>query len=342
MMKGRRWRSFRNRSSAALGPTLGVLLGCLCAVPLASGAETRAAEQRAAGMEAGSATPQTTDFASAMSSTVIFLYAKEGGDPLGTAFVVGYPAPGKANAVVPLIVTAKHVIADRALVVARFTGRSGSGPVDVAYDLADLRKSGDLWEHSDEGVDVVVFRTRTFPQMQPAWIPVDLVADREGFLQEDVKATDRVVFPSLLVNFAGTSRNYPVVRDGSIALIPDEPIPIQYMVGSKPVSTKQSLILINAASAPGSSGAPVFLWPGPRSKHGDIFIDGTRPLLLGIMHGHFSAGPRLLIEIGPNVSVPASEVSSGIAIAFPSWRLREILERNDVKKRIADLAAKEE
>ena len=64
------------------------------------------------------------DFASVLASTVIFLFAEGGQIPIGTAFIVGYPVPGKSDAVIPLIVTAKHVIGDRDKVIGRFSTKS--------------------------------------------------------------------------------------------------------------------------------------------------------------------------------------------------------------------------
>lgn len=325
-MKKRSWWEFARKSRrAAVVLGFGTLLGSALILSQTGEAAAPATDQKEAGTGAGDVAPVRTDAASVLSSTVIFLFAEEGGAPLGTAFIVGYPVPGKPDKFVPLIVTAKHVLAGRMTVVGRFTGKPGVQPVSVPYDLTALRKSGDLWEHSDEDVDILVFRTPSFPQTEYTPVPLNLVASRELFAQEDVKATDRVVFPSLLTNFPGTNRNYPVVRDGSIALIPEEPV-----------------ILINAMSIPGASGAPVFLWPGPRLKAGRFAIGGTQPLLLGIMEAYVNSWPQVLVQVEPNASIPVFTANSGIAVAIPSWRLLEILQRDDVGKRILEVTAKGE
>jgi len=190
------------------------------------------------------------DFAIALASTVIFLFAEGGQVPIGTAFIIGYPIPGSSDKVVPLVVTAKHVVGDRNKIIGRFTTKSGTVPVSVLYDLADLRHNGDVWEHPDKGVDLLVFRTSHFEQTEYQPFPVALIASRKIYSEEDVKATDRIIFPCLLVNFMGTARNYPVIRDGSIALIPEEPVPLEYDVGARRVQTKQQVILIDATAIP--------------------------------------------------------------------------------------------
>jgi len=276
-------------------------------------------------------------FVSTLASTVIFLFEEGAQVPIGTAFIVGYPISDGSGAVVPLVVTAKHVVGDREKVIGRFTATSGSELVHVVYDLAASRSEGDVWTHPDEGIDLLVFRTLHFEQTKYEPVPLEVIASKQIYSEEEITATDRIVFPCLLVNFMGTARNYPVVRDGSIALIPEEPVPLEYDVGARRIRTKQQVILIDATSIGGASGSPVFLWPGPRLKGRSYALGGTRPWLLGIMHGFYPALPRKLVGIQTATLVPAFAENSGIAIVFPSWRLLEILERDEVAKRIQGL-----
>ena len=277
----------------------------------------------------------------ALSDTVIFLFAGEPAQPVGTAFIVGYPVPRLDNATVPLVVTAKHVAADHKKLFGRFSTTEGKTTAVLEYDITRLKADGDYWEHPDEGVDIVVFRSMHPHEAKYEAIPLRFVATRETFQQEDIGQADRIVFPALLVNFLGSARNYPVLRDGAIALVPDEKVPLRFNVGSRVISSEQELILLDATSIPGASGSPVFLWPGPRIKHQTFTLGGALPYLLGVMHGFYPAAPRELVDIQTaGVSRMFAE-NSGIAIVFPSWRLREILERPDLKARIDNLAANE-
>jgi len=196
------------------------------------------------------------DIGSALASAVIFLFAQNqnGQVPIGTAFIVGYPIAGQAGQFVPLVVTAKHVIGDHDRVFGRFSTQEGKTTATVEYDLKALRRSGDYWEHKDPGVDIVVFRTQHFEQAKYQVVPLELVASKEMFRSESIQTTDRVVLPGLLVNFMGLSKNYPIIRSGSIALIPDEPIPMRYTVGSKTIETRQEAILVDGTAVPGETG----------------------------------------------------------------------------------------
>ena len=212
----------------------------------------------------------------------------ESNEPLGTAFVVGYPVASDNTKSIPLIVTAKHVLSGQRKIIAKFKAKQSSKAKTVAigYDLDVLKRQGDFWEHDDSTVDLVVFRTLVPDQSDFQTIPVGLVASQKAYEEADIKETDRVVFPSMLVGLRDLSRDYPVIRDGTIALIPEEPISWQ--------GHKSELVLINAAANQGSSGSPVFLWPGPRINHGAFAIGGTAPLLLGIVEGFFNSLPRPL------------------------------------------------
>lgn len=276
-----------------------------------------------------------------ISATVIFLLAGSPPVPIGTAFIVGYPSPYSETAVVPLIVTAKHVVLGRDHVIGRFNTKDGEQTTSVTYDLTRSRANNDYWEHPDDGVDIVVFRTQHFAVTDYLTIPLEALATKDVLATEEIIQTDRVMFPTLLVNFMGTERNYPVMRNGSVALIPKEPVPMKYELGSSIKSTSQEVILIDATSMPGASGAPVFLWPGPRSKGGALMA-GAPALVLGVMHGFYKAAPRDLVEVETTDARQMFQENSGIAVVFPAWRLREILELPEVDQRISAVLNKNE
>jgi len=275
--------------------------------------------------------------ASELSDVVIFLFAGNPLQPIGTAFVVGFPVPGKDDVAVPLIVTAKHVVADHPHILGRFSTQTGTNTAFVRYDVQKMRTEGDYWEHPDDGVDISVFRSLHYDETKYKVFPRNLIATLEVVKTEEIAQGDRVVFPALLVNFVGSAKNYPVLRNGAIALMPEEKVPMQYLIGSRVVRTQQEVLLLDATSIPGASGAPIFLWPGPRNKGNTLMLGGGSPYLLGVMHGFYPAAPRELVEVHTAGSTQMYAENSGIAIAFPSWRLHEILEREDLRKRIEDV-----
>ena len=275
-----------------------------------------------------------------LAGIVIFLYSVAQ-QPIGTGFIVGYPVSEDGKKVIPIIVTAKHVVGDTNKILARFSTKEGEVPEFVEYDLENLKQNNDYWEHpSDEGVDIAAFRTPHFNQADYKSFPLDLIATKDIFNELNICETDRIIFPSLLVNFMGFSRNYPVIRDGTIALIPQEKVPMKYKVGSKEISTKQEVILADTISIPGASGSPIFLWPGPRIIGGSFHIGGTKPYLIGIMHGFYPAIPREIIEFQTTETKAMYQENSGIAIIFPSWKLNDIFKQKSFLNRIEELKNK--
>src|SRR5207249_3008870 len=132
-----------------------------------------------------------------IASTAIFLFAGEPPVPVGTAFVIGYPKPDDPKTAIPFIVTAKHVLSDRSKIFARYSTTDPKKPGLAEYDLDDLRRHHDLFAHPDDGVDIVMFRTSVWAAVKMGPVPTDLIATRETFRNENIQATDRIVFPSL-------------------------------------------------------------------------------------------------------------------------------------------------
>ena len=75
-----------------------------------------------------------------LSSVVIFLFSSVNA-PIGTGFIVGYPISKDDSRIIPIIITAKHVIGERKKVLGRFSTKKGETTAFVEYDLEDLRRN---------------------------------------------------------------------------------------------------------------------------------------------------------------------------------------------------------
>jgi hypothetical protein len=104
----------------------------------------------------------------------------------------------------------------------------------------------------------------------------------------------------------GTSRNYPIVRFGRLAMETDEKIPWREKSGVQMIS----LYLVEAHATKGNSGSPVFFRPSLQ-REPRKFIIGAQPLFLaGLLKGYFGA---------------VNEPNSGIAAVVPAFQLQEIM-----------------
>jgi len=307
-----------------------------------------------------------------LAQTVIFLYEDKTpsnsnklveGNILGTAFIVGIPDPGEPGKSMPFIVTAKHVIANQSKILGRYSGKDTNETFFAPYDLDALRKSDDLWEYpadkpEHEGVDIVVFRSLFFKKTKTLMLPIDYIATEETYKSENIDAGDRILIPCLLANYPGITQNYPIFRDGSIALVTGEPIKFMWDFGYERITTKQRIVFVNSVLNEGFSGAPVFLWPGIRLTPKGNKIGG-KPWLLGIVHGFQPLHRKLIDSDGEDVIltkpskepgdilkiprpqknvVAYSTENPGTGMFFPSWQILDILESDAVKNRVKEIS----
>jgi len=101
---------------------------------------------------------------------------------------------------------------------------------------------------------------------------------------------------------SGRDRHTPILRSGSIAALPTEPI----MSGLGAASG----YLIEARSVGGLSGSPVFVGE-------DTYQGLKRQPLLGLIHGHY--------DWKDEASEVGTTIQTGIAIVTPSYKILDIL-----------------
>jgi hypothetical protein len=305
---------------------------------------------------------------SLLTQSIVFIYEDKTppknsniipGRVLGTAFIVGIPILGQPDKMLLFIVTAKHVVAEKRKILIRFTSLSGIKPLFKPYNLEELRRKNDLCEYpNDEGVDIIVFRTPYYRNTKILPFPAELIASKETFIKENINVLDRVSIPCLMENIPGASQNYPIFRDGTIALITEEQVSLKWELNKRIINTSQEVIFINSIVNEGFSGAPVFLWPGMRLTPKGHTIGG-KPWLIGIVHGFYPNMRRLIDEERNEMTITKqvpgvlgktlpskqlrvySQENPGTGIIFPSWRLLDILQQDGFKMRIKELTEEE-
>jgi hypothetical protein len=183
--------------------------------------------------------------------------------PLGTAFFVEYPDPrGGSEFGFFYLVTAKHVLKDSdgkflKSVKIRLNLKDTGG-----FDFLDVPVTDEggtpLWfmdgqDSSDEAAAYPLLPDQT--KFDYKAVPIQMFVTNETFAAANVAEGDKVFFVGLLPQFYGVSRNYPVVRNGTVALITDEKIPLGNIGPHR-------LYVAEISAWPGNSGSPVFLQLG--------------------------------------------------------------------------------
>jgi hypothetical protein len=153
--------------------------------------------------------------------------------------------------------------------------------------------------------------------------------NEEMLARWDIGVGDDVIFPGLFVHHGGTSRNLPIIRTGTIALMSDEVVTKE----AGPITA----YLIEARSIGGHSGSPVFVnMLAPRhyraKSPGPLPAPGERRdyYLLGQIRGHLRA--RDSGEYATSTH-PSEDlwVNSGIAMVTPAQDIWDTLSQHDLE-----------
>jgi hypothetical protein len=251
----------------------------------------------------------------------------------GTAFVVTVPGTRGSFG---YLVTAKHVLdvlGDRPFVL-RANVVGGSSVI--------LEANVSHWSfHEDATVDAAV-APLVFDEpldLDVRAIPVSNFLNDEIIAEHRIGAGDEVFVTGLFTRTAGVSRNMPIVRMGTVALMPPEKIPH----GSSLIDA----YLIEHHSIGGLSGSPAFvsetaIIPGvyaqrqtnPDDEH-SIFAPG-QTFFMGLLRGHWEAPPNPAfgqlegMHLGISVVVPAQKIHD-IIYGKEQIAVRKHFEEQEIK-----------
>ena len=145
------------------------------------------------------------------------------------------------------------------------------------------------------------------------------IADREWGVG------DEIVVVGLFRNHYGRSKNVPIVRIGSLAALPDEP-----------VNTQCGFIeayLVELHSIGGLSGSPVYIHHPPFRVGKDgkpNIITGARLNLLGLMQGHFDI-PNLREDAVVEDAGESGSINTGVGVVVPAHKILETINHPDLK-----------
>jgi hypothetical protein len=168
----------------------------------------------------------------------------------------------------------------------------------------------------DPAVDIAVMPLapdqKKFDYIQ---IPSSLITTADQVSAGDVVVGDRVTFAGYFSNFPGQKRVEPIVRQGIIAMLPDENI-------DTTLHKPGHLYLADLHAFHGNSGSPVFVNLG--GAHHGKYMMGDNYRLLGIVSGYY---PESVGYSVPAATVLTGEVhdNSGITTIVPADEINKLL-----------------
>jgi hypothetical protein len=230
----------------------------------------------------------------------------------GTGFLITVPLAG-VDYSLRYIVTNSHVAANgRAIRV---------NTHDDNHDVVPIHQAD--WIHHPAGDDLALAPIALSPDRHRyKALPTSYFLTRHEMIDLNVGPGDDVYFMGRFIAHDGRQRNQPVVRFGTIAMMPGEP------VYQKQRAFHQESFLVEARSLSGFSGSPVMLYIPPLSNR---FIGGrhagapegcamsTTTALLGVDWGTMRLGDEAL-------------TTTGIMAVVPVWKLEELLEGDEAQQ----------
>lgn len=231
----------------------------------------------------------------------------------GTGFFVRVKS-ANVDADYGYLVTAKHCIEK---------AKALGSPLYARINTTDggcefLQISGDWLYPQDEGTDVAVLPLlpdtgRYFYRL----IPNEMFATDEIIVQASIGVGEDLIITGLFSSHYGKRRNVPIVRLGTIAAMPDEPLE------DRDTGFSYKAYLAEMRSIGGLSGSPVFTFFGSvRNSEGSRVFSPPKLLLLGLIRGHWDVQEEKDAAFMLN---EARQVNQGIAIVTPAQEIEKII-----------------
>jgi hypothetical protein len=157
-------------------------------------------------------------------------------------------------------------------------------------------------------------------------VPLSLFATSDVLSQRNITEGEPVFFAGFFYQFPGTNRMLPIVRQGIIAMMPEEKIPF--------VVSPMKLYLADLHAFGGNSGSPAFINLG--GMHGGAIYAGEDYRLLGVVNGDISEDEHLNLQLTTTVTGTA-RANSGVSTIVPADELKALLDDPRLQQRRDDV-----
>jgi hypothetical protein len=217
----------------------------------------------------------------------------------------------------PYLVTAGHVIertksrdwSDDGIVYLYLNSKSGTRFKTIRCETKHW-----YFHPTDRAVDVAVLPFKLLPELDHTVVesedPIEVLSNPRRW-RIDI-GTD-VFITGLFLRHKGKRRNIPILRTGTIAALPEEPVTL---VGVDGEEREIKAYLVETHSVGGLSGSPVFANPIVTTKVRDETQLMARHIWIGVVSAHWDFEPDRSDQ---------ENINSGIAIVSPKESVLEVL-----------------
>ncbi|HXM97178.1 MAG TPA: hypothetical protein VN982_01750 [Candidatus Dormibacteraeota bacterium] len=274
-------------------------------------------------------------FEDTLSKTVVRITAEaEGIDGTlnGTGFLVQVPETRlSGDKVVVYLVTNRHVAK---AMTPDATGRDVEHAIkrmDATVNLVTpvngnkaksvpLPPKGPFHWHfpSDSSIDLAVIAFTMKDEYDAERLPVSFFFTQDVWKTYRIGPGDKVLTCGYFVHYAGAHQFQPIIREGSLAMVPDDVMPV-------PIGGSAKIYLADLHIIPGNSGSPLFL--APSFTMGGFITDSKGGIpygLIGVVSGYMWEDSQLTLHAATDYEGTLRS-NSGIATVVPADQLKELL-----------------
>jgi hypothetical protein len=262
------------------------------------------------------------------------------GDLNGTGFLVEVPEtrlPG--NKVIVYLVTNRHV-AKAMTPTPHSAGRNVPHRVTKMEAVVNLKapvagnkakliplppENPFQWHFpGDSSIDLAVIAFPMSDEYDAMRIPVSLFFAQDVWKTFRIGPGDKVLTCGYFVHYAGAHQFQPIIREGSLAMVPDDVMPV-------PIGGSAKIYLADLHIVPGNSGSPLFLAPGFTLGGQVTDAKGGIPYgLIGVVSGYMWEDNQLTLHAATDYEATI-HANSGIATVVPIDQLKELLFSQEVQ-----------
>lgn len=244
-------------------------------------------------------------------------YKIQGGDSLGTVFLLGRPVKNNPNSAYAIMVTATHVLdnikGDKAILYLR--KKIGDTYEKIPHEIT-IRKDGkNLWvSHKDVDVSAIYVLELKLPEGidKPPLIPITWLADDGVFKDIELHPGDELLCLGYPLGHEANQAGFPVLRGGKIASFPILP------------TKEYKSILFDFQVYRGNSGGPVYFVQTGRIYKGKFHEKNQ--FIVGLVSEQ-RMEPEVKIKKGFVDDVIEGKVHPlGLAVVVPAIFIKETIE----------------
>jgi hypothetical protein len=249
----------------------------------------------------------------------------------GTGFLVSIdvPAPAEKGTAFYYLVTNRHVAecwdeTNRPQEVVSIAVRMNT--LDHGAVILPLSNAGNAkWIFpEDDSIDLAVTTVKPSWELKPDFrvLQFDNFALRESLRQHRIGEGSTVVVTGYFLQFPGQRKFQPILRQGTLSMIPDEPM-------KTTTGRLGSVYLADIHIFGGNSGSPVLAMPQ------DDFVHAGERWFIGVVSGYYFEKANSSMEIATTVKGETA-ANSGVAMIVPADEVKKLIEDNPILKGYRD------